>query len=75
MQNLNAVLRAAERVLEARRVDMCTVDEWAALARAVAACTGRRTGDLLTERDLEHVAQYGITWDVAADGPLPDAEA
>ena len=52
-----------------------TVEEWADLARAVAACSGRKTADLLTERDLEEVADYPpLPWDEAVDGPLPKAD-
>jgi hypothetical protein len=54
------LLDAAEAVLGARRDQMLTVEEWAALARAVAACTGARAGDLLTERDREEAAEYGV---------------
>ena len=50
---LSAVLAAAEKVLGARQDQMLTIQEWTALARAVAVCTGRKTANLLTERDLE----------------------
>jgi hypothetical protein len=51
---------------------MQTVEEWAGLARAVAACTGRKTGDLLTDRDLEQIADDPpLPWDEVTDGPLP----
>ena len=68
---LEAVLAAAERVLSARQDQMLTVEEWAGLARAVAACTGRLTSELLLDRDLEEAAAYGLAWDHEADGPLP----
>jgi hypothetical protein len=67
----DAVLVAARRLLDARRADMLTVEEAVALARAVAACVGGRTADLLTGRDLEQVAEYGVPWDETVDGPLP----
>ncbi|MCC6677875.1 MAG: hypothetical protein IT436_12080 [Phycisphaerales bacterium] len=67
------LLDAAERLLRARQDDMLTVEEWTALARAVAARTGRRTADLLTPRDLEEVAgDPPLPWDEAVDGPLPE---
>ncbi len=69
---LEAVLEAAQLLLGARQVDMETVQEWVALARAVAACTvDHQTADFLTERDLEHVADYKVAWNEAADGPSP----
>ncbi len=72
---LEAVLNAAEALLGARQVEMVTVEEWAGLARAVAACTGGKTRDLLTERDLEQVAaDPPLPWDEAVDGPLPSVE-
>jgi hypothetical protein len=72
---LEKALSAAEAVLGARQDQMLTVEEWADLARAVAACTGRKTADLLTERDLEQVAEDPpLPWDEAVDGPLPSIE-
>ncbi len=68
---LEAVLAAANHLLGARQDQMLTVEEWADLARAVAACTGRKTADLLIERDLEDATEYGLAWDEATDGPLP----
>ena len=73
-QQLQAVLDAASTLLGARQDSMDTIDEWVALARAVAACTGRKTADLLTQRDLEQVAEYRVAWDVAVDGPQLDLE-
>ena len=70
---LEAVLSAAQHVLGARQDEMLTVEEWAGLARAVAACTGRKAADLLTPRDLEQAADYDLAWDQAVDGPLGDA--
>jgi len=71
---LHAVVSAAEGVLGARQDQMLTVEEWANLARAVAACTERKTADLLTERDLEQIAEDPpLPWDEAVDGPLGDA--
>ena len=59
-------------MLARRQQQMLTVEEWAALARAVAACTGQKTADLLTERDLEEVStDPPLPWDEAVDGPLP----
>lgn len=57
---LQAVLDAADAGLAARRDEMLTIEEWAALARAVAACTGGRAADLLTERDRDEAAEYGV---------------
>jgi len=72
---LEAVLAAAKRLLGARQDQMATVEEWADLARAVAACTGGRTADLLTERDLEQIAEEPpLPWDEAVDGPLPESD-
>lgn len=72
---LEAVLSAANYLLGARQDQMVTVEEWANLARAVATCTGRRTADLLTERDLEQAAEAPpLAWHEATDGPLPSLE-
>lgn len=57
-ERLEAVLTAANNVLGARQDQMLTVDEWASLAKAVAACTGRKTADLLTDRDLEQIVPH-----------------
>jgi hypothetical protein len=73
-EQLEAVLTAAKHLLGARQDHMLTVEEWTALARAVAICTGQRTADLLIERDLEQVASYDVQWDPAVDGPLPEIE-
>ena len=73
-EQLEAVLKAALNVLGARRDHMETIDEWIAVARAVAAANGCKTRDLLTERDLDHVREYEMEWDEATDGPLPDLE-
>ena len=73
---LEAVLGAATSLLGARLNQMVTVEEWVGLARAVAACSGRTTAELLTERDLEEVADDPpLPWDEAVDGPLRTAEA
>lgn len=70
-EQLTAVLDAAATVLAHRQAHMLTVEEWAALARAVAACTGQKTADLLTERDHEQVAEHPpLPWDEMRDGPL-----
>ena len=72
---LEAVLDAANRLLGARQDQMVTVEEWVNLARAVAACIGRKTADLLTERDLEQVAEDPpLPWDEVVDGPLPSID-
>ncbi|MGD9791176.1 MAG: hypothetical protein AB7Q00_09050 [Phycisphaerales bacterium] len=71
---LEAVLAAANHLLGARQDQMLTVEEWADLARTVAACTGRNTADLLIERDLEDAAKYALAWDEATDGPLPNLD-
>ena len=71
---LEAVLAAANHLLGARQDQMLTVEEWADLARSVAACMGRKTADLLIERDLEDAAEYGLAWDEATDGPLPSSD-
>ena len=72
---LEAVFTAANYLLGARQDQMVTVEEWADLARAVAACSGRKTADLLTERDLEEIADDPpLPWDEAVDGPLPKAD-
>lgn len=69
---LEAVLRAAADLLGARQDHMLGIDEWASLARAVAACHGVKTADLLTENDLDDIAgRAAFDWDEAIDGPLP----
>ena len=69
---LEAVLQAALYLLGARQDQMLTIEEWADLARAVAACQERKTADYLTEHDLEDIAErYALEWDEAVDGPLP----
>ena len=68
---LEQVLSAAATLLGARLHQMVTVEEWVGLARAVAACSGGTTAELLTERDLEEVADDPpLPWDEAVDGPL-----
>jgi hypothetical protein len=72
---LGAVLTAAKYILGARQDQLLTVEEWVDLARAVAACTGRKTADLLTKRDLEQVTEDPpLPWDEAVDGSLPEGE-
>jgi hypothetical protein len=74
-QQLEAVLAAAATVLARRQDGMLTTEEWVALARAVAACTGATTASLLTDRDLEDAAAApALPWDEATDGPLPESE-
>jgi len=51
---------------------MLGLDEWAALARAVGACHACKAADLLTERDLDDIAERAaMDWDEHADGELP----
>ena len=72
---LEAVLDAALNVLRARHDQMVTIDEWATLARAVAACQHRKTADYLSDDDLDEIARYSaIDWDDATDGVLPTVE-
>jgi hypothetical protein len=72
---LEAVLQAALYVLGARHDQMLTIEEWADLARAVAACQDRKTADYLSEQDLEDIAErYALEWDEATDGPLPNLD-
>ena len=69
---LEAVLQAALYLLGARQDQMLTIEEWADLARAVAACQERKTAEYLTDHDLEDIAErYALEWDGAVDGPLP----
>jgi hypothetical protein len=69
---LEAVLKAALYLLGARQDRMLTIEEWTDLARAAAACQGRKTADYLTEHDLEDIAErYALEWDEATDGTLP----
>ncbi len=70
----DAVLDAALALLEARISHMETVDEWVALARAVARCQGMKTVGYLTDRDLDQVAEDEMDWDVQRDGPLPEID-
>ena len=72
---LEAVLQAALYLLGARQDQMLTLEEWTDLARAVAACQGRKTADYLTENDLADIAErYALEWDEATDGPLPNLD-
>lgn len=70
----DALLHAAQDLLGARQDQMLTVDEWIALARTVAMRTGRKTRDLLTERDFEDARRYEVIWEETIDGPLPEGE-
>ena len=72
--NLEAVLAAARDLLGARQDRMLTVEEWANLARAVAACTGLKAADLLGEDDLRDAAEGGLAWDPTRDGRLPESD-
>ena len=72
---LESVLQAALYLLGARQDHMLTIEEWTDLARAVAACQGRKTADYLTEHDLEDIAErYALEWDEATDGALPTVD-
>jgi hypothetical protein len=72
---LEAVLDAALSVLRARHDQMITIDEWATLARAVAACQGCKTSAYLSEDDLDEIARYSaIDWDETTDGVLPTVD-
>jgi predicted mannosyl-3-phosphoglycerate phosphatase (HAD superfamily) len=66
------LLQAVLHLLEARRADMLTIEEWTGLARAAAACQEAQTAAYLTERDLEDIAEYEVEWNEATDGPLPE---
>ncbi|CAG0985857.1 hypothetical protein PHYC_02019 [Phycisphaerales bacterium] len=69
---LAAVLAAGTNLLAARRADMETLEEWLALARAVAACTDAKAADFLTQRDLERIVEGSpLRRTLAADGPPP----
>lgn len=70
----DAVLDAALSLLEARAAHMVTIDEWVALARAVARCQGMQTVGYLTDDDLDQVVEGEMDWDDQRDGPLPEAE-
>lgn len=70
----DAVLDAALSLLEARASHMLTIDEWVALARAVARCQGMQTVGYLTDDDVDQVAEDEMDWDTDRDGPLPEAE-
>lgn len=70
----DAVLDAALALLEARASHMVTIDEWVALARAVARCQGLQTVGFLTDDDVDQVVEDEMDWDDQCDGPLPEAE-
>ena len=67
----DALLDAALGLLAARQGRMLTIEEWAALARAVAGCQGRTAAEYMTDDDI---ADGRIEWDEAADGPLLQTE-
>jgi len=72
---LENALQAALYLLGARQDQMLTIEEWADLARAVAACQGRKTADYLTEHDLEDIAErYAVDWNEGTDGALPSID-
>jgi hypothetical protein len=72
---LEAVLRAALGLLSARHDQMVTIEEWATLARAVAACQGCKTSAYLSDDDLDEIARYSaVDWDEAIDGVLPTVD-
>ena len=70
----DAVLDAALSLLEARAAHMVTIDEWVALARAVARCQGMQTVGYLTDDDVDQVVEDEMDWDAERDGPLPDVD-
>lgn len=72
---LRSVLDAAVTLLSARVHHMATIEEWVALARAVAACNDQKASAYLTEQDLEHAALYEHDWDPERDGSLPEIES
>ena len=70
----DAVLDAALALLEARASHMLTIDEWVALARAVARCQGMQTVGYLTDHDVDQVVEDEMDWDDQRDGPLPETD-
>jgi len=70
----DALLDAALGLLAARQGRMLTIEEWAALARAVAGCQGRKAAEYMTDDDLADIADARIDWDEAVDGPLPEMD-
>lgn len=62
---------AAPDLLAARQDGMVSVEDWMALARAVAACQERKAADYLTEEDFDNIIENERDWDEATDGPLP----
>jgi hypothetical protein len=74
-EQLGGVLQAALDLLAARQGRMVTIDEWTGLARAVAACQGRKTIEFLADSDLDAIAgRASVDWDDATDGVI-DAES
>ncbi|MFN8728299.1 MAG: hypothetical protein ACK5Z4_00300 [Planctomyces sp.] len=72
---LEAVLQAALYLLGARQDRMLTIEDWTDLARAAAACQGRKTADYLTAHDLEDIAERSaLEWDEATDGAMPTVD-
>jgi hypothetical protein len=70
-EQLESVLHAALGLLAARQEHMVTIDEWAALARAVASCQGRTTIEFLADSDIDAIAQRaGLEWEYATDGAI-----
>jgi len=68
---LGSVLKAALDLLAARQAHMVTIDEWTVLARAVAACQGRKTIEFLADSDLDSiVGRASVDWDDATDGAI-----
>ncbi len=66
---LESVLKAALDLLAARQAHMVTIDEWTGLARAVAACQGRKAIEFLADSDLDAIAgRASVDWDDATDG-------
>jgi hypothetical protein len=74
-EQLGFVLEAALGLLAARQEHMVTIDEWAGLARAVAACQGRKTIEFLADSDSDAIAQRAsLDWDDTTDGVI-DAQS
>jgi hypothetical protein len=68
-EQLDSVLHAALGLLAARQERMVTIDEWAALARAVASCQGRTTIEFLADSDMDAISERAsMDWDDATDG-------
>jgi hypothetical protein len=70
-EQVESVLHAALGLLAARQEHMVTIDEWAALARAVASCQGCKTIELLADSDMDAISERAsMDWDDATDGAI-----